>query len=144
MQEQIFLWLNDKLVSQWQLLLLYFLIALVASFVAILSIVYFLSHEHFLTSNRQTLVWKDELRSRPVLLVCHLIKNLLGLSLLLVGVVLLFMPGQGLITILLSVLLIDFPNKHFLVGRIIAKPNIRSGLNKMRLFMRRRPFEFDD
>src|SRR5262245_38829534 len=43
--------------------------------------------------------------------VWHLGKNVLGGVFVLAGIVMLFTPGQGLLTILIGLLLLDFPGK---------------------------------
>lgn len=52
------------------------------------------------------------------------LKNIVGAVLLLAGVAMLVLPGQGLLTILLGVMLIDFPGKRRLELLIICRPSI--------------------
>jgi MFS family permease len=59
-------------------------------------------------------------------------KNLLGVVFLALGVLLLFLPGQGLLTLLVGVMLVDFPGKHALERWIVMRPGIRKFLNRMR------------
>ena len=59
-------------------------------------------------------------------------KNLLGLFLILVGVVLLVLPGQGTITILVGLALTNFPGKYALERRIASQPAVGNTLNKIR------------
>jgi len=68
----------------------------------------------------------NELRLKhPVAsLIWRLLKNLLGGVLLLAGVLMLILPGQGLLTILLGIMLIDFPGKQRLELLIIRRPAI--------------------
>lgn len=70
----------------------------------------------------------DEARFRnqhPIVAVCgRILKNLLGGVLLLAGFAMLILPGQGLLTILLGVMLIDFPGKRRLEIFIIQRPSI--------------------
>lgn len=54
----------------------------------------------------------------------RLLKNLSGGALLLAGVAMLILPGQGLLTILLGIMLIDFPGKRRLELLIIRRPSI--------------------
>lgn len=70
-------------------------------------------------------------------LLFHLAKNLAGLVLLLVGLIMLITPGQGLLTCLMGVLLLDFPGKRRLelwlvqrraVARSIAWLRQRAGV----------------
>lgn len=57
-------------------------------------------------------------------LLWRILKNVLGVVLLLAGVAMLILPGQGLLTILLGVMLVDFPGKRSLELIIIRRPSI--------------------
>jgi NosR/NirI family transcriptional regulator, nitrous oxide reductase regulator len=59
-----------------------------------------------------------------VSLLWRILKNVLGVVLLLAGVAMLILPGQGLLTILLGVMLVDFPGKRSLELLIIRRPSI--------------------
>ena len=60
------------------------------------------------------------------------IKNLLGATLVCLGVVMLVTPGQGLLTILIGLLLTDFPGKYALEQRLVAMPSVLNSLNWIR------------
>ncbi len=62
----------------------------------------------------------------------HLIKNVLGVVIMLAGLAMLFLPGQGLLTILIGVMLIDFPGKRRLELWLIRRPSILKAVNWMR------------
>lgn len=59
-------------------------------------------------------------------------KNLIGVVFLLAGIAMLVLPGQGVLTILIGLLLINFPGKRRLERRIIGRPTILNILNTMR------------
>ena len=61
-------------------------------------------------------------------------KNILGIVLVVLGVVLSLpgVPGQGLLTILLGVMLLDFPGKHRLEQKLLSKPSIVNTINRLR------------
>ncbi len=67
-------------------------------------------------------------------------KNLLGLLLIAGGVLMLVLPGQGLLTLLLGVLLVDFPGKLELERRLVARPRVLRALNWLRRKTGRPPF----
>ncbi|MDC7224083.1 MAG: hypothetical protein PQJ60_10105 [Spirochaetales bacterium] len=71
-----------------------------------------------------------------------LVRNLLGGVLFLMGVVMLFIPGQGLLTMLCGLILMKFPGKSFLTHRLLALPSLQSGLNFLRRKRGREPFFF--
>ena len=59
-------------------------------------------------------------------------RNALGALLLLLGVATLVLPGQGLLTILVALCLMDFPGKGKLVRRIVASPRVFRVINSFR------------
>lgn len=59
-------------------------------------------------------------------------KNLVGAMLLMAGFIMLFTPGQGLLTILFGLMIMNYPGKYRLERRIIRKPAIFGAVNAMR------------
>jgi hypothetical protein len=61
-------------------------------------------------------------------------RNLAGLLLILIGAALSVpgIPGQGLLTILVGLFLIDFPGRQRVERRIARRPAILSALNRLR------------
>ncbi len=59
-------------------------------------------------------------------------KNILGGTLLLAGTAMLVLPGQGIITILLGISLLNFPGKRRLEKRLVALPGVLAAVNKIR------------
>lgn len=72
--------------------------------------------------------WHPPPRSK----LLRVLRNLLGVALVLLGAAMLVLPGQGLLTLLVGVLLIDFPGKHRLVARMLSRPKVLSVVNKLR------------
>ena len=62
----------------------------------------------------------------------RLLKNVLAVALVLVGIAMLVLPGQGVLAILLGVMLGDFPGKLKLQRWILAKPKVMNSLNWLR------------
>jgi hypothetical protein len=65
-------------------------------------------------------------------LILIVVKNILGFILFLAGIVMIFLPGQGLLTILLGILLLSFPGKRRLVKYLVSSPRIRHSLDWLR------------
>jgi len=59
-------------------------------------------------------------------------KNVIGIILVGAGVVMLFLPGQGILTILVGLMITDFPGKHSLERWIIRRPNVGEAINWIR------------
>jgi hypothetical protein len=79
-----------------------------------------------------------QLRAHPLR---RLLKNVLGVVLILAGLAMLFLPGQGLITLLIAVTLLDFPGKARLERRLIANDSVHGALNWIRKRAGQDPFE---
>lgn len=59
-------------------------------------------------------------------------KNLLGVIFVLAGLIMLVLPGQGLLTILLGMMVMDFPGKERLLHWIVTRPSVFHSMNWMR------------
>ena len=61
-----------------------------------------------------------------------ILKNLVGYSLILGGVVMLILPGQGLFTIIIGLMLSNYPGKYSIEKKFIAIPTILKSINWLR------------
>src|SRR5256714_14453136 len=71
----------------------------------------------------------------PALRVAGLIgKNLLGAVLFVLGIIMSLpgVPGQGILTILLGLMLMDIPGKYKLERKILSRPKVRNTINRIR------------
>jgi hypothetical protein len=60
------------------------------------------------------------------------LKNAVGLTLILAGIAMLVLPGQGLLTLLIGLMLTDFPGKYALERRIVGQPGVLRAVNWLR------------
>jgi hypothetical protein len=65
-------------------------------------------------------------------LVLIVLKNVLGILLLLAGVAMLVLPGQGIITLLIGITLMNFPGKFALERQLVSRPKVFSVINWIR------------
>lgn len=72
----------------------------------------------------------------------RLLKNLLGAVLLLAGVVMLITPGQGILTILAGLWLMDLPGKRRWERGLIGRKRVQSSINWIRRKASRPPLRF--
>ncbi|NIV30742.1 MAG: hypothetical protein GWN58_14950, partial [Anaerolineae bacterium] len=73
------------------------------------------------------------LQRHPVMgLVVLVLKNLLGLVLLVAGVAMLVLPGQGLLTIVIALTLLNFPGKYHLERWVVSRPPVYRAINWIR------------
>lgn len=70
-------------------------------------------------------------------------KNLLGLLLLVLGVAMLVLPGQGLLTILVGVLFLDFPGKFRCERWLVSRKPVLRAANWLRAKRQRSPLQLD-
>jgi hypothetical protein len=73
----------------------------------------------------------------------RVLKNALGGVLLLAGIAMLFLPGQGILTILAALVFLDFPGKWRLEQRLIARPHVLKTINHLRARIGHPPLELD-
>lgn len=84
--------------------------------------------------------------SHPMLRVLLIIgKNILGVLLVALGVVLSLpgVPGQGLLTILLGIMLLDFPGRDRLEQKLLSRPTIVNTINRLRGRFGKPPLQLD-
>jgi hypothetical protein len=67
-----------------------------------------------------------------VYLSLRLFKNLVGWVLVLAGILMLVLPGQGILTIIMGLVLSDFPGKYALERRLASKRRVLNGINWIR------------
>lgn len=81
----------------------------------------------------------------PVLWVILLIiRNLIGIVLILVGIAMLVLPGQGILTILLGVSIAYFPGRRKLTQWLLHNQRVRRSLNWLRRKAHKEPFSWSD
>jgi hypothetical protein len=93
--------------------------------------------DYFIRDRRHQLSMRDHL-SIPRLLGLVL-KNIIGLIFILAGIAMLVLPGQGVLTILLGIMLMNFPGKLALERHIVQQPTVLRAINWMRQRARRPP-----
>ncbi len=62
----------------------------------------------------------------------NMLRNILGLPVLLAGISMLILPGQGLITILLGLAIMQFPGKFALERWVISRQGVLPAVNWLR------------
>jgi hypothetical protein len=77
-------------------------------------------------------------------MILRALKNLLGLLFLLSGLVMLFIPGQGILTILLGLSLLDFPGKPEIQLRLLRMPKVQKLIQWIRKKAKQPPLLIPD
>ena len=110
--------------------------------ISILGISWFVAQipeDYFLRSKRQPSKWREQ---KPILrYVVKFGKNLIGLSLIIGGLLMLVLPGQGLLTIVTGLLLVNYPGKYKLEQKLSSMPSIFRALNWIRLKANKPPLQ---
>ncbi|RLQ22592.1 hypothetical protein DWB85_06295 [Seongchinamella sediminis] len=87
-------------------------------------------HRHRLQTRNSIVGW-----------VLSLLKNLLGALLVMLGFILLFTPGQGILVTLVGLLIMNFPGKYRLERALVARQSVLRSLNWLRHKQSLPPFE---
>jgi hypothetical protein len=118
----------------WQSVLLTVLL-FVVTFAISLAIVSFIMvripADYFKLDNPREF-WVD--KHPAVRLLAVFAKNLLGVVLVALGILMSIpgVPGQGILTILLGIMLLDFPGKRNLEYKLVSRPQVRNAIDKLR------------
>jgi len=97
----------------------------------------------YFSKSRKTKFWSGP---RPALHAVKVIgKNIAGVLLVALGVVLSLpgVPGQGLLTVLLGIMLLDFPGRDRLEQKLLSKPSITNTINRLRKRFGKPPLELN-
>ena len=101
---------------------------------SILGISWFIAQipeDYFLSTKRKPSKWQEQ---KPILRLAVIFgKNIIGLSLIIGGLLMLVLPGQGLLTIVTGLLLVNYPGKYKLEKKLVAIPSIFRALNWIRV-----------
>jgi hypothetical protein len=73
--------------------------------------------------------------------VVRVLRNAVGLVLIVVGFVLALpaVPGQGVLTMLVGLMLVDFPGKRRFERKLVARPGVLETMNRVRAWLHRPP-----
>ena len=118
----------------WQSVLLAVLL-FVLTFTISLAIVSFIMVRippDYFHKDRPRDLWSD--RHPAVRFLGLFAKNLLGVVLVGLGILMSIpgVPGQGILTILLGIMLLDFPGKRTLEYKLVSRPQVLKTINKLR------------
>jgi H+/Cl- antiporter ClcA len=116
--------------------------AAVLSFVVAVAIVVSWAPDRF---NRAGPAQVGQRRSVPIRALGLVGKNLAGVVLVLLGLIMAIpgVPGQGLLTAVIGITLLNFPGKLRLERRLLRVEALRRGINRLRARFDRSPLEID-
>ncbi len=79
-----------------------------------------------------------------IFILLRILRYSFGAILLVAGLLMLFLPGQGLLTIILGISLLDFPGKQKAIDGLLHLHPLQNGLNWIREKGAESPFVFTD
>lgn len=119
-----------------------FLITFIGSLGLVSFILVKLPRDYF-CSHYDRQIWSG--RAPALRITAAIAKNLLGIILIMAGIVMTLpgVPGQGLLTILLGIMLVDFPGKDRLERKLLYRPAVRNSIDKLRARFGKPPLQLD-
>ncbi len=106
------------------------LLVLLATMIIVPWMIARLPEDYFLEEDRHAGWWADR---HPAIRISAIVaKNILGWILFLTGLSMVLLPGQGLLTMAVGVMLMDFPGKRELELAIIRRKPIRRAVDWIR------------
>ena len=111
----------------------------VISLVVFPVVVAYLPMDYFVRDKRDPAHQKR--RHPAIWVLLTVVKNIFGFVLILAGIAMLVLPGQGILTILMGVALANFPGKFTLERRLVRQPSVGRALNRIRSLARKDPLE---
>lgn len=117
-------------------------LTLVASAVFVPIFIRRMPSDYFLETSGGTEEFREQ---HPVLRITfHILKNLVGGILLLGGMLMLVTPGQGVLTIMIGLMLMDFPGKRGLEIRLVSLGPLNRAINWIRAKAEKPPIELPE
>jgi len=106
-------------------------VTFVSTLVVVPLLVVKIPSDYFAHERRTGAMWVD--RNVAVRWMLLLAKNLLGYILVAAGTVMLVLPGQGILTIVAGIMLLNFPGKYRLERWIVSRRPVLRSINWARL-----------
>jgi hypothetical protein len=113
------------------------IITFIATLIAVPWLVVRIPSDYFSHKRRSRKLWGGQ--NLLLRLVFLTIKNLFGYILIITGVFMLAIPGQGMLTTLIGIILIDLPGKYRFERWFVGRPLVLQSINLLRRHAKRDP-----
>jgi len=123
-------WLDDHQGWLWAAMTVSAVVFL-ASVVLVPAVVARIPADYFAPRRRPPGLWTDRLAGPRWMILIG--KNVLGAMLIVTGVAMLVLPGQGLLTLAVGVLLLDLPGKYAAEKRLVRVRAVRRAIDWLRV-----------
>lgn len=126
----MFDWITQNEATVW-FMAVFSIISFIASLLLIPVLVIRIPEDYFAETKRHRLEpWAHE---HPVIRWSLLIiKNALGYIFIVLGIAMLVLPGQGILTIMIGIMFINFPGKYRLERRVVMQGPVLNTINRLR------------
>ena len=117
---------------------LLFLLGSLSIFILIISvfmmvlIISFLPEDYFKSENRNLISSVQNSRFPLLKLLVLITKNFFGVLLLLSGILMLVLPGQGILTIITGLVFMDYPGKYKFERKLLRQKGVINSINWIR------------
>tara|TARA_A200000113_G_scaffold60515_1_gene51858 strand:- start:1834 stop:2265 length:432 start_codon:yes stop_codon:yes gene_type:complete len=117
---------------------LLFLLGSLSIFILIISvfmmvlIISFLPEDYFRSENRNLISSVQNSRYPLLKLLVLITKNFFGVLLLLSGILMLVLPGQGILTIITGLIFMDYPGKYKFERKLLRQKGVINSINWIR------------
>ena len=117
---------------------LLFLLGSLSIFILIISvfmmvlIISFLPEDYFKSENRNLISSVQNSRYPLLKLLVLITKNFFGVLLLLSGILMLVLPGQGILTIITGLVFMDYPGKYKFERKLLGQKGVINSINWIR------------
>jgi hypothetical protein len=117
---------------------LLFLLGSLSIFILIISvfmmvlIISFLPEDYFKSENRNLISSVQNSRYPLLKLLVLITKNFFGVLLLLSGILMLVLPGQGILTIITGLVFMDYPGKYKFERKLLRQKGVIKSINWIR------------
>jgi len=126
----MFEWFYNNEVLVWWLLAISS-VSLLGTLIVVPLILVRLPAGYLLCSDRQGIPWMS--RNQYLRVPIFLARNLLGAILVLAGILMLVLPGQGVLTIIIGLVLMEFPGKYHAERWFMNRPSVLTAINWIRV-----------
>lgn len=117
------------------------LLSFAVSLLIVRLVVVRLPADYFQHHRRRRLPWAAQHPAIRILLLIG--KNVLGATFLLLGILMLVLPGQGIITMLIGLMLLNFPGKYRFERWLVSRRPFLRAVNRVRARADRAPLVLD-
>lgn len=134
-------WIQDHEVALWWLAVIS-AVAFIATLVAVPLLLIRIPHDYYARgSDHAKAVMKVNSLARAIFVFG---KNALGYVLIIAGIAMLVLPGQGILAILVGIALVDFPGKQRFERWVVSRPAVLRSVNWLRQRRGRPPLTFGE